>query len=117
MKKLAICLYSHLRTFELTHKSFLENVVNANKNDGWDIKIFISTWDTLAVNDKRTTHHKLTFNDRILSEADIKRVKEIYKPQDMWIGHLEDGEHGFKRAFENANLMCEKYENRGGGGI
>lgn len=104
VKLLAVCIYSHLRTYE----NFMKNIIMINLDDHWEIKIFIATQDRLAVSER--THCNLQFNDRRLNENDITKLKLYYSSENIWIGHLEPQGHGFKRAFESANHMVLKYE-------
>ena len=58
-KKIAVQMFGHLRTFEHTYKSFFENLINPNKEDGYEIDIFIHTWDKLEAN---ATYHNLNID-------------------------------------------------------
>ena len=44
-KRLAIQFFGHTRTYKKTYESFLKNIVEPNLKDGWQIDIFIHTWD------------------------------------------------------------------------
>jgi len=79
---IAIQLFGHLRTFEQTSSSFLQNVVEVNRADGHDVDIFIHTWDELdhsTVNYRNPNGECLT--DRQLLADDIALAREIYKPK------------------------------------
>ncbi|EAL3411133.1 hypothetical protein A9L80_09355, partial [Campylobacter coli] len=45
MKKLAIQLFGHMRTYEKTYKKFKENIIDVNVQNNWEIDLFIHTWD------------------------------------------------------------------------
>jgi hypothetical protein len=55
-KRLAIQLFGHLRSFRKTYKSLLKNIVEVNKQDGYEIDIFIHTWT-------ETDHSDVTWNN------------------------------------------------------
>ncbi|WP_224325533.1 hypothetical protein [Campylobacter canadensis] len=82
-KRLAICFFGHLRTYEITYKNFLKNIIEVNKKDGWEIDIFMHTWNVFQ--EKNNTRHsdnidKLypTLVDRIITMEDIETIKQIY---------------------------------------
>lgn len=85
---IAIQLFGHLRTFEYTFESFKNNVLDANKRDGWNIDIFIHTWDELdhdTINYRNPDGQPLT--DRTLLSSDIEKAKELYAPKSFAIEH------------------------------
>ncbi len=66
--KVALCLSGHMRTFELTYKSHLENLIKPNQAD-----VFISTWDVVGVG----KHNKFD-TPQFQEKLNIARVREVY---------------------------------------
>lgn len=86
MKRLAVQLFGHLRTFEHTAESFLKNVVEANIQDGYEVDVFIHTWN--QVNTNTITHYNQDGTQ--IKESDVtneiaKRVQELYQPKKLLI--------------------------------
>ena len=83
---IAIQLFGHLRTFEQTSSSFLQNVVEVNKAHGHDVDIFIHTWDELdhsTVNYRNPNGECLT--DRRLLNSDLELARSMYQPKKIKI--------------------------------
>ncbi|RTH82758.1 hypothetical protein C3I39_08870, partial [Campylobacter jejuni] len=84
MGKIAVHLYGHLRTFERTFKSFFDNIINVNKKDGWEIDIFIHTWDVFNITDPNVWHAKQNLfpnmSGKKLSDLDRLKMLDIYNP-------------------------------------
>ena len=83
---IAVQFFGHLRTFEQTSSSFLQNVVEANKTAGHRVDIFIHTWDELdhsTVNYRNPNGECLT--DRRLLESDLDLARSIYQPKKIKI--------------------------------
>jgi hypothetical protein len=81
-KRIAIQFFGHLRTFEQTFEAFQKNVLDANKQDGYEIDIFLHTWDEL---DHTTVSYR---NDgkgqtQKLTESSIDLAKSYYAPKAM----------------------------------
>lgn len=112
-KRIAIQLFGHLRTFEYTYNSFLQNIIIPNEDD-WDIDIFIHTWNELdhsTVNYRNVEGKPLT--DKQLTKDDIKKAKKLYNPKDMLIEPqlkcdeiiLTEKMGGFKRSIKGCLNM------------
>ncbi|EAK5578611.1 galactosyltransferase [Campylobacter lari] len=110
MKRIAVCLYGHCRTFELTFESFFKFIVEPNKLDGYKIDIFFHTWD--VYHDSHGSWHKYNFilDKVILNENDKKRLIDIYNPKAHLFEILENGEHGIDISLEKVNFLRESYE-------
>jgi hypothetical protein len=84
--RIAIQFFGHLRTFEQTSSSFLQNVVEANQTAGHRVDVFIHTWDELdhsTVNYRNPNGECLT--DRRLLESDLDLARSIYQPKKIKI--------------------------------
>ena len=112
MKYLAIQLYGHLRTYEYTYTSFIENIIKPNLKDGWNIHVFMHTWDTLSSSEKSWHQNKFIFNERKLSNSEIKIIKQIYNPKEILIEHLGENEYGLHKTVSQVNKLREEYENK-----
>lgn len=81
--KLGVLLFGHLRTFEYSSQYFIENVVKK-----YDCDIFMHTWDeidstTQSWNNKTNCYKKL-------DEITLEKVKTIYKPKSIIVGHQDN---------------------------
>ncbi len=87
MKKIAIQLYGHMRTYERTYKNFFENVVKVNEKDGYEVDIFIHTWDIFNLTDEKAWHKNRnyfpTLSNKKLSQANKDKIIKIYKPKNI----------------------------------
>lgn len=88
-KRLAIQLFGHLRTFEHTFENFKKNVIEPNKEDGYEIDIFIHTWDQ---HDHNTVSYRQdgTSVPEKLTDIQIDRVKKAYNPKKISITSQQD---------------------------
>jgi hypothetical protein len=80
-KRIAIQLFGHLRSFRVTYKSFIKNIVNVNRKDGYEVDIFIHTWT-------ETDHSTIAWHNpdghkrgSSLTSEVIDKVKEYYAPK------------------------------------
>lgn len=82
-KRIAIQLFGYLRTHDETIKSFFKNIVIANKQTGFDVDIFIHTWNYCdSDNLKGTDYNEIVakYNPKsikIESQKDVFKNKEI----------------------------------------
>ena len=109
-KRLAICLFGHLRTYEKTHQNFFRNIVEQNLKDSWEIDIFMHTWDRLSSSEGSWHKDRITFDERELSDNEIVKVKEIYKPKMISIETLPNGVYGYPLTLHRVNEIRESYE-------
>ncbi|EAI4449553.1 galactosyltransferase [Campylobacter lari] len=109
MKRLAICLYGHCRTFELTYQNFFKFVVDENKLDGYEVDIFFHTWDLYHDSFGSWHKHNSFFNKIPLDETEKQKLYNIYKPKSFLIEHLLEGEHGCNVSLDKVNAIREKY--------
>ncbi|EDO7798042.1 galactosyltransferase [Campylobacter coli] len=110
-KKLAIQLFGHMRTYEQTYEKFKENIINVNLQDGWEIDLFIHTWDKF--NSSSKSWHKdlnLFSNNDYLKESDKNKIRKLYNPKILSIESLKEGEHGGLLSKRAGNKIREEYE-------
>ncbi|WP_317398567.1 hypothetical protein [Helicobacter bilis] len=108
MKKLAIHLIGHTRTYKDTAESFLKNIVETNK-EKWDIDIFMHTWDMFEPV-AQTSWHKdnATLSGKPLSQDDKDDIINTYKPKRYAIETLQE-ERGFMLSYKRANEIRREY--------
>lgn len=93
-KRLAICFFGHLRTFNQTYKSFFKNIVETNC-DEWHIDIFMHSWDRFEKAGFAWHNHFATLDGKEVTQEDINQVLQIYKPKKFLIEtlHQDRGTH------------------------
>ncbi|EAI7871053.1 hypothetical protein ACJMBT_001501, partial [Campylobacter lari] len=113
MKKLAIQLFGHMRTYELTYQKFRENIIEVNLKDGWEIDLFIHTWDKFNSSSK-SWHENLNLfsNDNYLTEEDKNKIQKLYNPKILNIESLEDGVHGGLLSKIRGNELRKQYSKK-----
>lgn len=84
-KNIAVQLFGHLRSYKRTYKSFLKNIVEANIKNGYNIDIFIHTWN-------ETDHSSITWHNWngekrgvIVNDTTLKQIKKIYNPKKILV--------------------------------
>ncbi|MFG5136083.1 hypothetical protein [Campylobacter lari] len=111
-KRLAIQLFGHLRTYRETYQNFLKNIVEVNQDDGWDIDIFLHTWDKLS-SSNGSWHKNLNLNCKLndipISNEDIQNIKLFYKPKKFLIEELTI-EYGFFSSVKKVFELRKKYQ-------
>ncbi|EAI4164297.1 galactosyltransferase [Campylobacter jejuni] len=111
-KRLAIQLFGHLRTYRETYQNFLKNIVEVNQDDGWDIDIFLHTWDKLS-SSNGSWHKNLNLNCKLndipISNEDIQNIKLFYKPKKFLIEELTI-EHGRVASMRRVNDIKIKWQ-------
>ena len=121
--RLAIMFHGHLRTYKQTYESFLKCIVEPQIRNGWEVDIFIHTWDQLNQpgyapwHNYGAWHNSLTALEGVkLTEADIKSINIIYKPKKIIIGTLDDlkQDAGFKISYPEVQNLALDYEKQMG---
>ncbi|EAI3897837.1 TPA: hypothetical protein ACV154_001744, partial [Campylobacter jejuni] len=112
IKKLAIQLFGHMRTYELTYQKFRENIIEVNLRDGWEIDLFIHTWDKFNSSSK-SWHENLNLfsNNNYLTKEDKNKIQRLYNPKFLSIEPLEDGVHGGLLSKIRGNELRKQYSN------
>ena len=109
-KRLAIQFFGHTRTYEKTYESFFLNIVEFNVKDGWQIDIFIHTWDMSSSSDGSWHNRQDLFDIHLLSQDDIENIRKIYNPKVFLVEHLQEGIHGGSESKKRGNRLRESYE-------
>ena len=109
-KRLAIQCFGHTRTYKKTYDSFFKYIVEPNQQDGWEIDIFIHTWDMSSGSSGSWHEGQDLFDIHPLGQSDIDDIKKIYNPKAILIEHLEDGARGERESKKRGNRLREKYE-------
>lgn len=83
MKKVAIQLFGHLRSYKNTYESLFRNVVQPQVIRGYDVDVFIHTWD-------ETDHATVTWHNtkgeqrgRGVTSDIVDEVRKLYQPKSM----------------------------------
>ena len=85
-KKIAVQFFGHLRTFRDTFPYFAKNIVEVNRKNGYDVDVFIHTWNELDHSSVTYRNHEgKPLTDKKLQESDIEFVKTMYQPKAMLI--------------------------------
>lgn len=97
MKRLAIQLYGHVRTYEQTSEMFFKNLVLPNKKDDWEIDIFIHTWSEFSpkncmasVKDKYVDKLYPTLTEKKILISDYNNIVKLYNPKRIVIDEIEN---------------------------
>ncbi|MCW0256150.1 hypothetical protein OJP23_03190, partial [Campylobacter lari] len=113
-KRLAIHLYGHVRTYEKTYKNFYKNIIETNKKDGWEIDIFMHTWDVFSITDHNAWHAKdnlfPTMTGKKLTSSDKHRIVEIYQPKRYIIDPNPNKPAGRFESIKKAMNLRKEYE-------
>ena len=80
-KRLAIQFFWHTRTYKKTYENFFKYIVEPNQQDGWEIDIFIHTWDMSSSSSGSWHEGQDLFDIYPLSQSDIDDIKQIYNPK------------------------------------
>ncbi|AEF85098.1 putative sugar transferase [Treponema primitia ZAS-2] len=108
MKKIAIQLFGHLRTYRSTYKNFIKNVVEANRNNGYDVDVFIHTWT-------ESDHSNITWynqngqkSNKPVTDDIIKEIYKYYSPKKFLIenqievtDHIITSKFGFNHSYKH----------------
>lgn len=84
-KRVAIQLFGHLRSYKKTSESLFKYLVQPQVDNGYEVDIFIHTWD-------ETDHSTITWHNkngeqrgRTVTTEVIKEVKKIYHPKKLLV--------------------------------
>ena len=114
-KKIAILFFGHLRTYEKTYKYFVKNLLNPQIKSGYEVDIFLHTWDELSSAKGSHYEHKKhlkinsDINDKPLSEQDRLNIINFYSPKAYLI---EQRKPEFNQVTSRERLakLCKDYE-------
>lgn len=111
-KKLAICFFGCARTYEKTYKNFFKFIVEPNQKDGWEIDIFIHTWDVFEKSGFAWHNNSFpSLDNKKLSDEDILHIKSIYDPKRICVEHLGDCYGAYKSKKKLAEVVLD-YEQK-----
>ena len=81
-KHLAIQLSGHLRTFDKTYESFYKNVILPNEEKGYEIDVFVHTWDELEYRTPQWHSKGCEWvRGKKLNKDEIRKFLEKYEPK------------------------------------
>lgn len=81
-KRIAIQLFGHLRTFKETASSFFKKVIIPNQAEGYEIDIFIHTWDEKEHSDINFSNpNGDVIGSKMLTKEEMQKVIELYAPK------------------------------------
>lgn len=90
-KRIAIQLFGHLRTFRETFESFQQNIILPNLKAGYEVDVFIHTWNVLEFAGETYHNENSQMRGNKLSEEDLEFVKEHYTPVEFFVEEQSDG--------------------------
>ncbi|MBM0637674.1 hypothetical protein LNU06_06890 [Campylobacter sp. VicNov18] len=113
-KKLAVHLFGALRTYSQTYESFFSNIIDVNKQDGWEIDIFLHTWDQF---DTGSAHSHIKYPGLTgvkIGIHDIENIIGIYQPKQYLIEPpiLDATKSGMYITLEKVNSLKLDYEQK-----
>ncbi|TXE89751.1 hypothetical protein FPD38_00620 [Campylobacter volucris] len=113
MKKLAIHLCGHMRTFEKTYSLFYQNIYKANENK-YEIDIFIHTWDELEQGKNSSWHKNLEFYPTLsglkINKYYYNKIVNLYNPKEILVENLKPGKHGWYDTKYQVRYIRKNYE-------
>ncbi|EAI2083219.1 hypothetical protein EJJ12_07360, partial [Campylobacter lari] len=111
--RLAICFFGHLRTYEITHKFFISNIINVNILDGWHIDIFMHTWDKFQTQYSRHSESVyLSLTEKEVTSKDILDIKNIYSLKQVKVEtYNPKNGHGMFLSVKAVSELRRSYEN------
>ncbi|EOT0009366.1 hypothetical protein ACNKOR_000475 [Campylobacter coli] len=111
--RLAICFFGHLRTYEITHKFFISNIINVNILDGWHIDIFMYTWDKFQTQYSRHSESVyLSLTEKEVTSKDILDIKNIYSLKQVKVEtYNPKNGHGMFLSVKAVSELRRSYEN------
>ena len=80
-KRIAVQFFGHLRTFRETYMSFFRNLVVPNQIDGYDVDVFIHTWNEKNHSTVAWHNQEGLFVNKKLTEDDLIFMKKVYEPK------------------------------------
>ncbi|MBZ7982775.1 hypothetical protein AVBRAN12640_09525 [Campylobacter sp. RM12640] len=111
-KRLAICFFGHLRTYVQTYQSFNKYILEPSKKNGYNVDIFIHTWDKLN-SDSNSWHQGRGYlkelNNISVNENVIVQLEKFYNPISIQIDCLPEGIHGQTMSRKKLVEMVKSY--------
>ena len=85
-KSIAIQLFGHMRSFQKTYSSLQKHIIKVANRNGFDVDIFIHTWNEIEHTDIRH-HYKMDIKNKgkPLLQKHIDFINSNYKPKSILI--------------------------------
>ena len=102
MKKVAVQLCGHLRSYKDTYTSLKKNLLEPLKREGYDVDVFIHSWTETDTSEK--SWHNIEGNTRgkNVSKDDINKIYKFYNPKKVLLeNQLEVKNFELKEKFMN----------------
>jgi len=109
MKKIAIQLFGHLRTYRKTRSSFKRFLVDANASDGYQVDIFMHCWDQIEAVDHTWHNENASHAGLVISATEMQQVQQIYNPVRLQFETQTDGKRA-RHSQKMVNSLRLKYE-------
>jgi hypothetical protein len=74
-KRIALQLFGHFRTVEACYESLRDKVIKVNQSSGYQVDVFIHTWNTLNNSNTRCGYT----NDDLIKVFDDERQAQIHQ--------------------------------------
>ncbi|MDR1826522.1 MAG: hypothetical protein LBQ49_02410, partial [Rickettsiales bacterium] len=81
MKKVAIQLCGHLRSYKSTYADFLDKVVGTLRDEGYEADIFLHSWNESDTSEKSWHNLEGDKRGRGVSDGDVEFIKKAYNPK------------------------------------
>ncbi|WP_300703657.1 hypothetical protein, partial [uncultured Brachyspira sp.] len=91
-KNIALQLFGHLRSYEYVYISLIEKIVIPNKKKGYNVDIFIHTWNETDHSTKTWHNQKAEQRGTHITEKIKNQIIEIYNPKKILITEQIDVE-------------------------
>lgn len=112
VKRIAIQFFGHFRTFEYTVDSLVKNLIEANRKDGYEIDVFVHTWDIL---EGRTWHGGNKDIEGIkLTQEHANLINNKLFPKKLKIDSASTEEHLQGKSLEAVCKLRKNYEQEHG---
>jgi hypothetical protein len=83
--RLAIQFFGHLRSFKSSAESFLKNIVVPNERAGYEVDIFIHTWDELEHSTANYRNPEGVNLSKAVTKEDISTIEFLYHPKKLLV--------------------------------
>jgi SAM-dependent methyltransferase len=97
--KIAVCISGHMRTFEQTYHSFINNILSPYKETA---DIFINTWETVGAPASKHGSDQSVVNKK--TELIIPQINELIKPKKINIETYESARDAIAKLNNDAKM-------------
>ena len=109
-KRIAIQLFGHLRSFRITYKSLIKNIVESNKKDGYEVDIFIHTWAETDHSDVVWHNPSGKKRGAAVTENIKNEIYKFYKPKKILVEKQLEAKSDVKDGKRVLNLAYTVYK-------